>query len=105
MPEVPELKLLLVLTVVFIVGMFVFVVIFKALTIFQGLQMDLVPEADEVGASKTIQLLQLMPWLLGGLYLTLVGAIAYFMFKKYRGGGGSSGISEKELAEFRKKLR
>ncbi|MBD3312397.1 hypothetical protein GF352_03020 [archaeon] len=103
MPDIPELKLLLVLTVVFVVGMFVFIVIFKALMMVEGLKQGAASEED-VELNQTMQFLQLMPWLLGILYLILIGVIAYLMFRKY-GGGGPSSVSEKEIAEFRKKLR
>lgn len=84
MIELQGPKLILTLTIVFIVGTFVFTVIFKSLIAFQELRANILLTGVSDQDNKDIQSLQAIPWLLGGLYITLVGIIAYFMYKKYK---------------------
>ena len=82
--EIPAYKVLIAGTIVFVVGLFVFSVIFQAFVVFQEFQAQLVASDEAMADDPTILLLSLIPWGLGLFYISLIGTIIYFMIK----GGG-----------------
>jgi len=82
MAEIQGPKLILVLTVVFVIGTFVFIVIFRALSTFQDLQVTVLKTGNYTENQSTLETLKVIPWYLGGLYVTLLGIIIYFMIAK-----------------------
>lgn len=81
MAEIQAPKLILTLTIVFISGILIFTVIFRALDAFQELKLI---QMDDPETKSSIETLKIIPWVLGVLYVTLVSAIMYIMLKKGR---------------------
>ncbi len=79
--EIPAYKVLIAGTIVFVVGLFVFSVIFQAFVVFQEFQAQLVAADEAMADDPTILLLSLIPWGLGLFYISLIGTIIYFMIK------------------------
>lgn len=79
--EVPLYRLIIAATVVFIVGLFIFTIIFRAYITFQQLEQSVLETGDYSENEATLIVLGAIPWALGGLYVSLLGVIIYFLLK------------------------
>ncbi len=79
--EIPAYKVLIAGTIVFIVGLFIFSVIFQAFMVFQEVRQELVVLGNYSETHPTIVILSLIPWGLGIFYIGLVGTVIYFLLK------------------------
>ena len=79
--EIPAYRVLIAGTIVFIVGLFVFSVIFQAFLVFQEFQTQLIATEQVSADDPTLLLLGLIPWGLGIFYISLIGTIIYFLLK------------------------
>ncbi len=80
MEEIPTYRVLIAATLVFIVGLFIFSVIFKAYITFKKLEAQLLQTGYKEDQA-TLMILASIPWTLGGFYISLVGMIIYFVLK------------------------
>lgn len=81
MEEVPAYRLIIAATIVFIVGLFVFTIIFRAFITFQQLQQTVIQSGNYTENQATLIILQTIPWTLGAFYVTLLGVVTYFLIK------------------------
>ena len=79
--EVPLYRLKIAATVVFIVGLFIFTIIFRAYLTFQQLEQVVLETGDYSENEATLIVLGAIPWALGGFYVSLLGVIIYFLLK------------------------
>lgn len=79
--EIQAYRVLIAGTIVFIVGLFVFSVIFQAFLVFQEFQTQLIDTEQVAADDPTLILLGLIPWGLGLFYISLIGTIIYFLLK------------------------
>ena len=84
--EVPTYRFIIAATIVFIVGLFVFTVIFRAWITFQELQSVLLQSGDYSEEETTLVVLGAIPWALGGFYISLLGIIIYFLLRGTKSG-------------------
>ncbi len=80
MAEISTFKFILSATIVFISGLFIFSVIFKAYITMNKLQSSITNETDPQ-TETTIMLLSAVPWGLGIVYASLIIGVIYYMFK------------------------
>ena len=81
MEEVPTYRLIIAATLVFIVGLFVFTIIFRAFLTFQQLQQIVLESGEYEENQATLMVLSAIPWTLGAFYVSLIGIIIYFTIK------------------------
>lgn len=79
--DIPLLKVLIAGSIVFIVGLFIFSVIFQAFFMFQEIQQQLITTVNVSSTDPMIQILSFIPWALGIFYISLIAVIIYFMFR------------------------
>lgn len=79
--EIPLYRLIIAATVVFIVGLFVFTIIFRAFITFQQLEQSVMETGEYSENEATLMVLGAIPWALGGFYVSLLGVIIYFLLK------------------------
>ncbi|MBD3311926.1 hypothetical protein GF352_00500 [archaeon] len=94
--EVPLYRLIIAATVVFIVGLFIFTIIFRAYITFQQLEQSVLETGDYSENEATLIVLGAIPWALGGLYVSLLGVIIYFLLR-----GSKAPKEEKPPPSFR----
>jgi|GEM_PF-3575556 len=98
--DIPMYRVIIAATIVFIVGLVVFTVIFRAYITFQELQTLLLQSGEYSEEETTIVVLGAIPWALGGFYVSLLGIIIYFLLrgnkplKKEEPGSGFRGFSK-----------
>ena len=79
--DIPTYRFIIAATMVFIVGLFVFTIIFRAYITFQELQATIIQSGAVEGDDATLILLAGVPWALGGVYVSLLGAVIFFLLK------------------------
>ncbi len=79
----PE-RLIIGASLIFFVGIFVFAIIFKALTLLGSVEstVGVLVGASESQISYYTQVFQLLPWILGFMYLIFVGGVVYMVLRK-----------------------
>ena len=81
MEEIPAYRIIIAATIVFLVGLFVFTIIFRAYLTFQQLEQSVIQSGNYTENQTTLVILQTIPWTLGGFYVSLLGVIIYFLLK------------------------
>ena len=81
MNEVPAYKLIIAATLVFVIGLFVFTIIFRAYFTFKQVEAQVIASGDYEENEATLIVLGAIPWALGGIYVSLLGTIIYFLLK------------------------
>jgi uncharacterized BrkB/YihY/UPF0761 family membrane protein len=79
--DIPFYRFIIAATLVFIVGLFVFTVIFRAWLTFEQLSQAVLATGDYSEEESTLLVLGIVPWALGGIYVSLLGVIIYFLLK------------------------
>ena len=82
--DIPVYKVIIAGTIVFIVGLFIFSVIFQAFLVFQEVQQALIVTGNFSSTDPTVLILSVIPWGLGLFYISLVGTVIYFLLKGSR---------------------
>ncbi|MFA5405907.1 MAG: hypothetical protein WC307_00920 [Candidatus Nanoarchaeia archaeon] len=98
MQEIPTYRLIIAATIVFIVGLFIFTIIFRAYLTFQQLEQLVIETGDYEQDQLTLVILGSIPWALGGFYVSLLGVIIYFLLR-----GNKPSQQEMTRADFRKR--
>lgn len=81
MQDIPAYKFIIAATVIFIVGLFVFTIIFRAYLTFKQLEEAVIAQGTASEEQATLVILGAVPWALGGVYIALLGAVIYFLLK------------------------
>lgn len=75
----PEFRVIIGATVVFVSGLIIFFVIFRALLFLNQLQSIYGPNTSQI--EVITNLMQWIPWGLGAIYFALVTVVIYFVIK------------------------
>lgn len=94
--DIPTYRVIIAATIVFVIGLFVFTIIFRAYLTFQQLQVAVVQSGEYSENEATFIILAGIPWALGGVYISLLGTIIYFLLK-----GNKPGKEEEPPSSFR----
>jgi hypothetical protein len=81
MEQVPAYRLIIAATMVFIVGLFIFTIIFRAFITFQELEQIVIEQGTYDDDQLTLIILGSVPWALGGFYVSLLAGIIYFLLR------------------------
>jgi uncharacterized BrkB/YihY/UPF0761 family membrane protein len=79
--DIPLYRFIIAATLVFVVGLFVFTVIFRAWLTFEQLSQAVLETGEYSEEETTLLVLGVVPWALGGVYVSLLGVIIYFLLK------------------------
>ncbi len=79
--EIPAYRFIIAATITFIVGLFVFTIIFRAWLTFKELQQTVIESGNLDENQATLAILGAIPWALGGIYISLLGTIIYFLIR------------------------
>ena len=96
MGDIPTYRFIIAATIVFIVGLFVFTIIFRAWITFQQLQQTILESGAVEGDDATLIILAGVPWALGGIYISLLATVIYFLLK-----GNKKGKEQPPPSSFR----
>ena len=79
----PE-RLIIGASLIFFVGIFVFAIIFKALTLLGSVEstVGVLVGTDPGRVAYYTQVFQLLPWVLGFMYLVFVGGVIYIVLRR-----------------------
>lgn len=93
MAQVSTDKLIIGASLIFFVGIFVFAIIFKALTLIGSVEdsISVLVGNDPESIGYYVEVFRILPWVLGFLYILFVGGIIYVVVAK--------GKKEEEPAE------
>jgi len=81
MQEIPAYRFIIAATIIFIVGLFVFTIIFRAYLTFKQLEAVIISQGTASEEQATLAILGAVPWALGGFYVMLLGTVIYFLLK------------------------
>ena len=79
--DIPTYRFIIAATVVFIVGLFVFTIIFRAWFTFKQLQQSIIETGEYEENEATLAILGAIPWALGGIYISLLSGVIWFLLK------------------------
>jgi len=79
--DIPMYRVIIAATLVFIIGLFVFTIIFRAWLTFQELEQVIRQSGEFTEDESTLIILGGIPWALGGIYVTMLGGIIYFLLR------------------------
>ena len=94
MGEIAADKLIIGASIIFFVGIFVFAIIFKALILVGDVESSIgvIVGNDDEQVDYYVKIFQLLPWILGFMYIVFVGGVIYIVLTK----GAKKGIEEEE---------
>jgi hypothetical protein len=77
-------KLIIGASLIFFVGIFVFAIIFKALTMIGSVEdsISVLVGNDPQSVSYYVEIFKILPWILGALYIVFVGGIIYVVVSR-----------------------
>ena len=86
MAEISADRLIIGASLIFFVGIFVFAIIFKALTLVGSIEdsIGVLAGNDPQTVSYYTNVFQLLPWVLGFMYLIFVGGVVYIVIMRGR---------------------
>ena len=81
MGDIAADKLIIGASIIFFVGIFVFAIIFKALMLVGSVEnsIGVIVGNDEEKVAYYIKIFQLLPWILGFMYILFVGGVIYIV--------------------------
>ncbi|MFA5303934.1 MAG: hypothetical protein WC393_05385 [Candidatus Nanoarchaeia archaeon] len=84
MAQVSTDKLIIGASLIFFVGIFVFAIIFKALTLIGSVEdsISVLVGNDPESIGYYVEVFRILPWILGFLYIIFVGGIIYVVVAK-----------------------
>ena len=81
MEEIPAYKVIIAGTIIFVTGLAIFSVIFRASIIFNEIQTTLTQQSNYTFDQTTMLVFATVPWALGAFYASLIGVVIYFVLK------------------------
>lgn len=85
MAEIPAYRVIIAGTIIFIVGLFIFSIIFQSYIVFQQFETQLVQTGNYSRDDPVILVLSIIPWGLGIFYISLIAVVIYFILRGSRG--------------------
>lgn len=79
--DIPAYKVIIAGTIIFMAGLAVFSVIFRAFITFNEIQTALIEESNYTVDQTTMLVFASIPWALGAFYVSLVGTVIYLLLK------------------------
>lgn len=98
MAQISADRLIIGASIIFLVGIFVFAIIFKALVLVGNVeeQIGVIAGNDPQTSEYYTQVFQLLPWILGFMYLIFVGGVIYIVIVR----GREQTVEEEEFGLF-----
>lgn len=98
MADIAVDKLIIGASIIFFVGIFVFAIIFKALMLVGDVEnsIGVIVGNNDTQVDYYVTIFQLLPWILGFMYIVFVGGVIYIVLTK----GAKKEVEESEEAEF-----
>jgi hypothetical protein len=84
MVEISTDKLVIGASLIFFVGIFVFAIIFKAVSLIGSVEdsISVLVGNDPESVSYYVEIFKILPWILGALYIVFVGGIIYVVITR-----------------------